>query len=531
MAKPNKQPIILIPEDADAVMKANIRHFVGLLICEEDVISSLPHRITTPTHLPLSMQKIEGVVLDTIYLCHDLNQPPNKENVIHLIESAHLLPDPAALINELVKESDVRQPRNVALLAHTIDVWINESKLKKITELIPAIRQEATLDYSKKFQRTLELMMQAAPDERNWEQLTEKQIIKAFLKANRKLVANKGKNLDLGPELPFKHSKKVFGYMEWGEITTIMAQTGFGKTTLGVHIAEHVAWKQRLSCDVHMFLSETSPEVIGRRQISRHLLIPYQVLKNGDVDFDDPKWKAELEKYTDMADTKTNTSGYINMIACPGANSAWITTKMHELAHTSHQLGRSSLFILDYLQRFDWQAEGLEKYQAFEVMGNRWSNETRMLHNNGIQCHTILFAQEGDNDGEAFGSKFIRKISQLVMVIRREKVEGGVKNAQTYPDKRKDALGNVRNLCNVGDEYSHRGSLDISKANDAAPSRIQLWFEGPMSNITEDPNQTNPAQVAINPGRPQTAPVNPAPKANKHEGNGFDDDDWNTGLR
>jgi hypothetical protein len=151
MSKPNKQKIQLIPEVADTVMHGNIRHFIGLLIGEEDVLGSLPHEIRTETHIPLGMQSSEGQILDAIFLCRSLSQKPTRENVIHLLTATNVLKDAEKYVDDLLEESNVRQPKNAALMAHTIDVWINESKLAKIAEIIPDIRKRPTLDYTEKF--------------------------------------------------------------------------------------------------------------------------------------------------------------------------------------------------------------------------------------------------------------------------------------------------------------------------------------------------------------------------------------------
>jgi hypothetical protein len=515
-------------------MRRNIRLMLAAMIGPELSYNKQVYPITRED-LPLDMQNLEGLVLDAIAYLDSKTIEPSKTNLIDYLGVRRNLPNPEQEINRLIDEKGDQQVsiRTMSVLYHA---WASEQRLNVAALKVSEIAQNPMLDYQEKWDASYDLLMAQAPtDSFDEEDIGEERFMWRVAEDNRRAVEALKSNLDIGPELPFPAQKAFYSFHDDGEATMILGREGRGKTTVGQTIAEHIAWTQRLNCDVVYYALETPLSVLARRQFCRHNLIPYDAVKSGRIDLSSGKWKKVFETWMMSGRRKSDSSGMIRHFYSPDASVDALCTSMLRAAEASKSLGRRVVFFIDHLHSINWQATHAREGEFGAL---RSIARTLCAANNRANLraptHLFLLAQESNDDpGQMFGGKFASKRVQYVYSIEREAfsaddpqnptvagydnpitvtaakyrsyIEAAQKKGPAEVENIKsmyvqdknttdryfalDALGNQRYWFRKGDEYKENMALHLVKANDGRLGRIRLRFEAAQGRISQDPEQ------------------------------------------
>ena len=479
----SKQQLVVTPNEAPEKIAGMIRSLIGTMIGEFDRTIEQENEIHRD-HLPNSMQGREGWVLEAIYRCRAHGIAPTTENLCHVLELSERLPEPKFIVDSLVSES-MDAGAGVRELSAFINMWLQNRRGTVAATKIQEIMANPYADYTDKYNQSLELMALASPIDDVVQYFTEEQLHEAFLREQDDLWLANQSGIDIGPGLPFEAYKAFFSRFKWRELTTFIAKTGWGKTSFIIHVAQYIAWMQKLNCDFVLFLLETDPIITERRRYAQNTLIPMAAMDAGAINLRDPKWAEREAKYLTNIRKKSDTQGHIYTLFLTEPRVEQVLLWMDKCARVSYASGRRICFGIDYLQKFAWWAyPNMKQHEALQMIGERIASRNRTLGS-----HTFLMAQENEA-GEAFGSSVIKKISQLMFSIRREEAEvtkdvpiliGGI--------PAKDALGGPRFWQRVGDKVTANTTLEGVKANDSPLGTIELLWEGAMNRIIQNPAQ------------------------------------------
>ena len=490
----NNFKIDLRPTSTPEFMKQNFRTLISLLIGEKDRLHLLhTSEPFTGDWMPIDMHR-EGVVLDAIHRCYQEALKPTRENVIGIIQAQGTLDKPREFVDALLKEQTDNRV-GVESISAFAEMWMHEERGKMASDEIVKIMNRPTADYAKKHEEASRVWALAAPNMNDVARYNQQQWIRDFLarQTERAEIAKSG--IKNGPTLPYKGHEAFFTNLKWGELTSIIADTGYGKTMISQDIAEHLAWHEHLNADVHWIELETPVDVMQMRTVAKHCLIPFDALASGRIDPTEDKWKQRIARFNaNISAKETDGGGKLFYHYVPSRKLHAVTSIMRREAMLSFaKKDCSVIFIIDYLQKFDWNSViRYDQTRALEVIGEEISGVTRSLRLRG-KVHTFLFAQENTEKGEAFGTSVLRKISQVMFSVKRMAPSGkdeAVKDSKGMPSK--DAMGFTRYWSRESDEFGHKGFLQIIKGNDlpvVEERKIKIWFEGAYYRIAQDPDQ------------------------------------------
>lgn len=431
---------------ADEHITGNYRHLVGACIGEESFTHRM-YREVNASHFPPNLSA-EAYVMDAIWLCNDQEIAPTRSNLIQLLALKHDINQVIETIDLCLKEAG-EEPINrsaVRECSARIHIWLDDAKLDVASNKIAEIRDSPFAEATFKYDEMLKALTEASPHQNVIEQYSEKQLFDQWLRRQHQGYDEVQAGMEPGLQLPWLASQAFISRMKWGEFSMLMGPEGTGKTTLGLRIAEHWSWKQKLKCDTVLILCETQPDVMQTRWFANKSLIPFKALDSFEVDLRSERWLPKVEAFRAFQNRNSELYGHIHFLWMPEARVEQVVMMMERCARVSAANGRRVAFVIDYLQAFDWWSYREEQRIVLEMIGMRLAGANRRL-----KSHTLLLAQEGSTQGEAFGSHIPRKISQLVFLIRRE--DFGEERAQmdSAPVKdngvpQKDALGNPSNI-------------------------------------------------------------------------------------
>lgn len=471
-------------------MRRNIRALVAVFIGNEDRTSFIKNPIT-PDMLPADMV-LERSVLEAVFSTRSADVPPTVENITRMLSLQH--PEWQDHIQALAAEKpeDLGADRALTEMYRT---FYNEERMRIASVRAQAISERPDLTTSEKYEQIAMLMGQIAPSDYEISTYTQNQWVADFIDRNQRRMENRRKGIDDGPHLPFPSMRKFLPNLEWNQFSTLMGDTGGGKTSLAFLVAEFNALEAPINADAVIISLETPEDILQRRQISRRTLIPFAALAN--VDILSEQWNPIFqERYVNAMNETRPYRGELRYAYAPSRNLQAVVSEMRTQAELSRLRGKAIVFIIDYLQKFNWmQVYARDPTTALEAIGEELAGATRIFSKK-TPCHTFLLAQMNVDTGEAFRTKNIKRISQFMAVISREagplEIDAPVmvrkegKNVQL-----KDALGNPRFYGKRGDEFGYVGKLKIVKSNDGGVSdgrEIPLLYEGPFFRIIERPS-------------------------------------------
>lgn len=480
MTTNNKQKL---PETSPRIKKV-FRELISLMIGDEDKTFDQVEEITSD-NMPIEMREREGAVLDGIYYARQHGMNPTRENIITYLELRRFK-EPDAFLDSILadKPDDDIGIRSISAFAST---WVEEQKGINVSEKVAALMKDPSMTYHDRYELASSMWFDASPTNDDIRTYTESESFDLFLKDQADLYKARQSGLDIGPTMPFEAHKAFFSRLKFGQMSSIFAKTGAGKTTLLMNQAEHVAWRQKLNCDVVVIFIETDQLTIQRRQFARHSLIPFDTLDNGGINLDDERWKPKVQQFRDVFEKRSETQGHIHYVYAYDVTAERLIQLINRYSKTSHSVGRNIFIGIDYIQKINWSVYYRQtQAQSYELISTRLAGAASK--NN---AHLMVLAQENEA-GEAHGSSFVRKVSQLTFSIKRTE-ELITEDLPILIGEKKtrlvDAFGKQRYWVRKGDKMSHKGVLEMVKANDSPMGSINVFFEGPFNSVVQDPKQ------------------------------------------
>lgn len=485
-----KNQVILVPSASEHIKKT-IRAFLALLIDEEDHLFEQAIDITS-NMLPEDMPR-ERLILDTLYECRKLGVPPTPSSIVAALEAGKKFENPGDYIKTCILPERPDDGAGVSALSSIIgNIWYPEARLASAIPIITKIKDDPRANVEEKHEQISRIIADIAPERSDTETMTQDQFVTALVKEQNQRAVNAKAGIANGPTLPWQAHKAYFANLDWGEITSIMGDTGYGKTTFMMEIAEHNAWKVPIYAHCHVISLETSGEKLRQRTFAKHALIPLDALRTGHVDFRQEKWAEKLVKFKELMGQRVEKSGEVKYHYVPSKKLTQVERIMYREAQASFAIGHSVIFFIDYLQKFEWQSvvRG-DPTQAFEVIGERIAGITRTLSLSG-NVHTVIMAQENPDTGEAFRTAVLRKISQMMFSIQRSSAISGQDIVMKSPSGEimKDGMNQTRYWYKAGvNKYSHKIQLEARKENDAGGTHLDLLAEDRFYRIYQDQGQ------------------------------------------
>lgn len=208
-------------------MRRNIRALVAVFIGNEDRTSFIKNPIT-PDMLPADMV-LERSVLEAVFSTRSADVPPTVENITRMLSLQH--PEWQDHIQALAAEKpeDLGADRALTEMYRT---FYNEERMRIASVRAQAISERPDLTTSEKYEQIAMLMGQIAPSDYEISTYTQNQWVADFIDRNQRRMENRRKGIDDGPHLPFPSMRKFLPNLEWNQFSTLMGDTGGGKTSL-----------------------------------------------------------------------------------------------------------------------------------------------------------------------------------------------------------------------------------------------------------------------------------------------------------
>lgn len=482
-----------------------IRQVLSSLICEEDRWHLMGSNPLSEDTMPDDME-FESSVLKALLWCRETGNIPRENTVKTHLETIQNIDDAEESLAILTK---YKGDPNTIRAAMSFVIEIQQGiRGQVVADQAKKIMSNPILGYSERYDKASALWSSIAPRDNSMTEYSQPALNRLFVEEQRKIVAAVKAGKQPGIQLPFRAASVFFSTLEWGTMTMLLAEEGVGKTTLLDTIGEHVAWKSKLvrPCDVVILYLEESPLSIATRQHTRTLLIPYNSIASGEIDMDSNEFKgkktnqnAKMKKVHNKQTEFSNSKGHLHRAFAADAGIDEIVNKAYGHIMASHETGRDILLMFDYLQAIPWVGSGMNKTEAYAAFASKIDKLAKIVHkDNGCKVHVIMAAQESHTSpGEAFHTTEPRKISRLVLSLRRDGFEGEGDSAVARESKERiengrtmfDTLGNKRYWYQIGDKFSHTGIIKIAKGNNAASGAIKIFFEGGYGKIMQQPLQ------------------------------------------
>lgn len=461
---------------------------IASMIGEYNTIKWQSHPIRS-SDLPKEMTE-QIQVLESIEFCLESGINPNVTNLISVQKSRGIDEEIAKSNLKLFSDYNSHSPQDtVKTTSAILSEWLKQHHVDRAIKDVVDIWENSSGTPEERISEIEEIIRSVKPTSDSIEMYSQSDMYDNFIEDLIRRRQDKLKYGEVGPTLPYEACDAYFSRLKFQEISSLMAESGFGKTMVMMDIAEFIAWSQDFPCDVVVLLLETPPVNIQQRQFAKKALMPYKLLESGDVDIEDEKYKKVFEKFKKKY-VMRNETGRIHYIFLPEPYIDLVIQVM-ELHHMLIEpTGRRIVYMIDYLQKiqpqFSWQAQ--KQHQFYEQCTERIASKTRTLN-----AHSIIMVQENPDTGDVFGSKTIRQKSQLLMSLKRFPLESeqfsGDKPVQHKGKVVKDAMGNDRFWHREGDQLSSRAELHFVKANDAPRFIVNLRVEGAMGIVSQDPGQ------------------------------------------
>lgn len=494
-----------MPKTANPQVKIIIRAYIGLLIKFPDHNA---YRLLSlrPELIPDDMKNNEGIILNAVMDMRSKIPPimPTRDSTANWL-AINGFADRVPTLDQIIKEVEETDASGAPTYAAFIEAWMQNISGIDVAQKAAAIMQEPSLDYEDKFRRASTEFAKAMPRNSVIESYTEEQLTDLVMLENKLTWEENQLTGDIGWGLPFPAHKSSFARFKPRELTTTIAPTGVGKTTMMMVTAEYNSWQQPIKSNSIIYSLETTALELGQRQISRHLGIPFDAIDAGAVLLTDENWKPKIDAFNLKRRDLSNEKGHLQVEYMPGASIDQITLSMESYAQVSAMMKRRVSFWVDNLQRFDWTQMGMSQSEAFTFIADRLSFVVRKYPN----AHLFLVAQE--YDGRVFGSTSIERMSQKMLFLNREEPEGGapedlpileperdskghvVKDSSGKPKMvhKRDALGGLRFWHRKGDKFLGKGVIKVEKINSGVGRTIEILFEGALNRMFQDPSQMN----------------------------------------
>lgn len=480
---------------------------LGTLMGAENRIATM-RTFLSPADVPSDMP-FEREVFRALHHCNERNIPPTFENILAAILVTGEIDAPQADIkDQLEKIAEKRSDANMALESYSHWVAQNVMAQRNTTawNVALSIINGKKGDAHERQEAALNIITSSTQADQAFESGTDADLTDEFFDwADGRYQEYLAGNTHSGPLLPWygfigEHGI-LPGGMDWGDMTLITAQSGFGKSTLVGQIAEYNGYTAQ-TCDVLVILLETNLMKMKARSLARNCLIPFDMVKVKRFNHKDPRFHKDIHgqdyRKTKATPAKGSLGWYqqwvngsdcgVNYAFAPGASAYEITQLMSLYRRKAEAREKGLLVIVDYLQKIDWTMFSYDQRVGLERVADVIRDGIE-IQNNKSPLHMIMMAQENEM-GDPYGGRGILQRAQLHISLSRSRrqpgamLDGGdlpIKNSDG--SQRTDAIGNSRWYQRATDMLAAQSSLVVRKSNDAPGREIKVVFENAKYRI------------------------------------------------
>lgn len=477
--------LIIDDEQAAAGMVSRI-HEMGDHKLSHDIV---------PQEMPL-----ERAILRTMYRLDQENMPATREAIFERV-SLELDDVDRGVENLLVNYRT--QPPQIGILSFSIHDWIERQRIVAGLNRALQYAKDDTYFSEEVYQNAMQIISDVAP---NRYTANTKDADQAFAD-HRKRRTEEEERIRRGdrnaPLFPWKGMNDAIQNFSAGEMMTILARSKHGKTTLGIMLAESMAFgdlrknppkmdeaapQDKGYYDVAFFNLETDDYDLYDRIVCRHLQIPGEALPRIPILTGNNKvLRGNYGALQDKIAAAQRTRGMIHYCYEPGINFNRLQAEVKRLKALADARGRELVVIVDYYgPPMDWSDLAHNSTQGYNELATKMKSEIAST----LGVRMIVFAQR-NIDAASTGKKTPWNGSMLVMrsqiVMQLERGEAESDSPVMIGDKPKTDGTGSQMYYHRKDEPTSDAVLNITFANRNPTKKIPLKFLNSYFAIYDNP--------------------------------------------
>lgn len=497
---------------ADNFTKNLWRKLLGTLIGDKNRIPEMRQYLSADD-MPMDML-FEREVFRVLHECNERGLPPTRENVLTGV----------VVRGEVdLKQEDVEfgldkmiERRSIADSGiESLSSWLSEATKSLHNEkawkvALDVINSDRGLAHERQ-EAAMNIVTSATKEDEAFESGTASEINSEFLDwVDQRYKDAQAGNIVSGPLLPWYGFIGAHGILpagaDWGDMTLITAQSGFGKSTIVGQVAEYNALDVQTS-DVLVILLETNLMKMEARSYARNCMIPFDMVKSAAFNSRDPRFHKDIKggdyRKTGLEPAKGSLGWYenwvessnceINYAFAPGTTAYQITQLIGLYRRKAEARDRNLLVIVDYLQKIDWTIFGYDQRVGLERVADVLRDGIE-IQNNKSPVHMIMMAQENEGS-DPYGGRGILQRAQLHLSLNRtrrvagEMLQDGDMQVMYKGKQVHDTIGNPRWYQRATDMLAADSAFVVRKANDAPGREIKVRFENSKYRIHHHPSE------------------------------------------
>ena len=449
------------------------------LIGEESRLHEMAEDRITPADL--KDYPFQARVLEILEYLEKENRPPTAESIKSVLlvagqeEFAGYIP---LLLEKQTEHKDI--------ISHAFalkKIYLLQQQNDKLLDELASIFHSNVGVPSEHLQQALEKVQQAQVRVEQKASLDHVATVNRFLAKVRKRIERRATGISSAPTWPWEGMKRLSPQMERGDITTLMAKSGWGKTTVGGVLAEHWAFAQKY--EVYVYLLETTPDQFHMRQTARNCLIPTKAIRTAlwNPDEESNATAAYRDFVHNTLDNPELGKIYLQDTASwtPAMFEAFITGVERKAAGE----GKECVHIVDYYSLVD-----TSQWKYSNVPNNELATWFKRIAVSK-ELYLFLLAQEqeesqvgaGDNKFAKGGNEILKQ-SQAVFRLDRSVASNEMPVLDANGRQRVDNMGNPRYYHRPG-QLNSIFRIDSIKVNDGELGSVQLQSEMAYYRIHE----------------------------------------------
>lgn len=496
MATTYRQRNVYAPLDGERMNTARAC-IANLIIDHEDQRAGVTSRVADmgsyqikPEFLPLSTMSFERQTLRAIYALDEDGVAPTPEILLERLRMD--FPDAAAKLDQLLGYRT--EPPQVTRLAFAVGDWIQAQRGVLAIQEAAKIFAGPEGNYRDKFDEVMKLVATLAPIGTSISTKTAAEMGKAGLQKQieREDIILEGKLP--GPNWPWKGLNEKIPALKKGEMTTWLAKSKHGKSTVVLLLAEHMAYALDGFC-VSVIHVETSHDSIQDRLMARKLDVkPASLRIPGDastkkllISVREEPWKSKYEGVVNQSIANEKAGKFIWYHHSPGITPSEMKALISADKAKAEALGKELVVILDYYQEVDWSEFGDDSGRALNN-GATWLKNTA----EALGVYFINFAQFDNNSDynakkSGFGGQVVIMRSQNVIRIEREDATDTLRMVDPKTGQQvRDGLGQLKFFHEVGNPSSE-ATFNVLLSNDDNTGPVPIRFVNGYFDITDRP--------------------------------------------
>lgn len=476
--------------DAPPNIQSLIRTYIGLLIGNNEMSVYSAGKIT-PEMLPSSMTD-ERNILRAILECVKEGIPamPNYVEAKLAVNNWQVSQNAVTVMaNGVGSEWRANTTNSVSLCSSVIRQWHFENDgmnaWKRAAEIM---NDPARGDYQTRYNEAKKQIVHVSPTTESTRIVDDLRLVAdgiAEYEKKRKLLLEKGKFPNPVPHLASLREMGISFFD--GEYSLLLGHEGTGKSSFAQQLAENIAWEQGLGYDVAYISLETNFEKLAFRTLSRNLGVPMNDFVKFQVDTKSPEYLEVYNAFIERRARAEENSGAVLYVTVGEKTPSSIIDAIHQCHLVSMSSGRKLFVIVDHIGR-------IEKPRFFGSNdANAITESVVSISNacNSINTHVMFLGHTDNVNGtKLFGATQVNKNAQIVLVLKAESPDGGVKFDEPAVDylgrKMADYLGRPRWFQRTGNKHEGKVEIYIEKSNDSSGGSVKVWCERPMGNIFSD---------------------------------------------